>query len=113
MSSQRQKARNVRLTADFKQIQTQVDLSRLVNNKTVLQITGNGCSDCSFRDGQPVLSHAGPLITLNTSWQRLGFAASPVDPWNNPYMLDENEQEGGTGIALLVCGLVYLLNKVM
>jgi general secretion pathway protein G len=89
-------AKATKLTADFKQIQTQIDISRLQNNLRVQQITGSGCSDCAFRDGLPISSHTAALIALNTSWQRLGFAISPVDPWNNPYMMDENEQEGGS-----------------
>jgi len=50
LNGARAKARTARVTADFHQIQTQIDIARDQNNATVLQITGNGCSDCPFRN---------------------------------------------------------------
>lgn len=92
----RQTARSARVNADFHQIQTQIELARVLKSKTVLQITGNGCSDCAFRDGQPIRSHAAAdLAALALSWNNLGFATSPTDPWGTPYMMDENEHESG------------------
>ena len=95
LNNSRQKARTAKLTADFHQIEVQINLSRSTNNKTVLQITGNGCSDCNFRNSSTVLSQTANLAILNSSWQALGFPSSPKDPWGVPYLLDENEQESG------------------
>lgn len=95
VNNTRTKAKSAKVIADFKQIQTQVDIARDATSQTVLQITGNGCSDCPFRNGQSVNSNTAALTALHNSWRLLGFSKTPTDPWNNPYLIDENEREGG------------------
>jgi prepilin-type N-terminal cleavage/methylation domain-containing protein len=93
LNGARAKARTARVASDFHQIQIQIDIARDQNKATVLQITGNNCSDCPFRNGQSVNGQTTNLPALNTSWQKLGFPSSPKDPWGTPYLLDENEGE--------------------
>lgn len=96
VNNTRQKGKIAKVAADFHQIQTQIDIIRDQQNKTMLQITGSGCSDCSFRDGLSVNSHAAALVILGNSWKNLGLKGSPLDPWGSPYLMDENEYEGGS-----------------
>ena len=81
LSHARERARLAKLKADFKQIETQIELTRTAQDKTLLEITGSGCSVCE-----------GDAVT-NLSWQRIGFSNPPVDPWGSIYQLDENEKE--------------------
>ena len=95
LGNARTKARLAKLQADVHQIELKVTQTRIEQNQTAYQLTGNPDSDWGFRDSKTIKdsSHTFALGALNTSWQRLGFGASPVDPWGNPYTIDENEQE--------------------
>lgn len=95
VNSARTKAINTKVSADLVQIQKQIDLARLNRNATLLQITGNGCSDCASR-GTKVITNTANLTTLLNSWRQIGFSASPQDPWKTPYLLDENELEANS-----------------
>lgn len=95
VSNARSKAKTTKVIADFKQIQTQIDITRNSANATMIQITGSGCSDCAFRDGNPVNSNSAGLTGINNAWRLLGFIKTPIDPWGSPYLFDENEREGG------------------
>ena len=98
LSGARSKAQKTRVLADFRSIQTQIDITRTSQNKTLMQVVqGTGCSDCPFRDSNTVNSaaRAADRTLLNTEWQMVGFNSSPLDPWGTPYLFDENEQENG------------------
>jgi prepilin-type N-terminal cleavage/methylation domain-containing protein len=94
----RQRAQVARIQTDFHSIELQIDAARIPQGKTSYQITGNGCSSCGFYSTSAKVtdtSHATQLAALKQSWQRLGFSDSPRDPWGTPYLIDENEREGG------------------
>lgn len=97
MSNARQKAKTTKVTADFHQILTQIDLARNNSNQVLGGVTGNFCSDCAFRNGVPYNdpTHSADRAALLTSWQNLGVQKIPIDPWGSGYMFDENEHEAG------------------
>jgi hypothetical protein len=75
--------------------------------KTMIGITGNGCSDCNgCRSGdlRNISSSSGcytswvsALTNITTAAGQEFTNASQLtrDPWGSPYCLDENEREGG------------------
>ena len=77
------------------------------SGKTSLQITGSGCSDCSgCRDGTPVNQNQTcidrwrlSLTAFQTEGVNLGITTGlssfTNDAWGSPFLLDENEGEGG------------------
>ncbi|MCW1892309.1 MAG: type II secretion system GspH family protein [Candidatus Uhrbacteria bacterium] len=70
----------------------------------IVNITLNGCTDCSCRTSTDMRNTTGPCYTdWETSLNRVKAAASGAitaapevflrDPWGSPYSLDENERE--------------------
>ncbi len=76
LSTARQKAQFARMQEDAHSIETQIDI---VRTGYLGNLTGNWCSDCSGASA--------------ASWQKIGFASPPIDPWGSVYLLDENENE--------------------
>ena len=76
------------------------------SGKTLLEITGSGCSDCVCR-GRDIRNiptsdscytqwlSALTAIQNATAGTVLGIDNMLRDPWGSPYTLDENEREGG------------------
>ncbi len=92
LASSRTKARVAKLKADAHTIVLQVNI---VRTTPIINMTGNNCTSCAFSGTQTMLSQPIALATNNASWMSLGFISAPVDPWGNPYTLDENETEPG------------------
>ncbi len=91
------KARLTRCRADFKQILTAIDVKREQYNNVLLSVTGSGCSDCSCRPlSEASLETSACVSRMTTTFQNLGFNGLLKDPWGHPYLIDENEQEGGS-----------------
>ena len=90
LSDARLKAQLGRMAEDIHSIEVQLAASR---DDYIINMTQNGCTACSFNTSQPVSQQTSALSTLSTTWSRLGFASSPIDPWGNPYLIDENENE--------------------
>lgn len=107
LNSSREKARQAKARADMKRIAESMILAQGETGKTLLQITGSGCSACAC-------TSAGNIINISTShacytsWQNAitkindacggmfdGIKKINRDPWGSPYALDENEGEGG------------------
>lgn len=88
LSVARKNAQFAKIQADAQAIETQVDLTRTTTLKV---LTGNGCTACSFNTTQTMQSQAGALAANAVSWQKIGFSSPPLDPWGDPYTLDENE----------------------
>ncbi len=99
------KARIARVRTDIAQFVRMVVIAQGNTGKPLTQITSNGCSDCVCRDG---LSHIGDTGACYTTWVNSltlisnasdGYLANSAglyrDPWGSPFMLDENETEGG------------------
>ncbi|MCX6703220.1 MAG: prepilin-type N-terminal cleavage/methylation domain-containing protein [Candidatus Zambryskibacteria bacterium] len=97
LSTARQKARIAKMSTDAKSIDSQINLARSNAEVVTLNVTNSGCTSCAFGNGTTMRSQATALTTNNTAWTRLGFSAAPLDPWGNPYTIDENENEGGIG----------------
>ncbi len=94
----RQKGKIARYQADVTQILKQIDIKREEKNQVLGQITGNFCSECACRAPGPTWTHdsvntSACLATMTTSFQRIGFPNILIDPWGDPYMIDENETE--------------------
>ena len=80
---------------DFEEIQSQFDKIYAQVGKPIGQIDGNWCTACSFLDTQTEQSQAGALDVNNQAWSSLWFSGAPLDPYGNPYTIDENEKEFG------------------
>ena len=93
-NSARLKAKQARSAADIKQILTAIDLKRDEYNTTLLGVTGSNCSDCAcwpFDDA--TLNSAVCINSMTAAFKKLGFSGLLKDPWNKPYLIDENEYE--------------------
>ena len=101
VSSARSKAKVTKVSADFQTIYKSLEIQRYSQSKVMGQVTGNWCSECDSRCGmgtknvQNLPSTDTCLQFMDTQWQKLGFTKSMMDPWNAPYIFDENELEGG------------------
>jgi prepilin-type N-terminal cleavage/methylation domain-containing protein len=95
LNDTRSKAREAKLQADFTQLGKQVDIARDKADKALVFITQNGCSLCEFNFTIPANNQPAALAVNALSWQRIGLASAPKDPWGTPYAFDENEYEFG------------------
>lgn len=74
-------------------------------NKTLMSITGSGCTDCSCRASNGYTPQSPGCYTATfTAFTNIQNATNGIfgnmtamirDPWGNPYLLDENQGEGG------------------
>lgn len=107
VNSAREKAKIARAQMDFKNIELLVVQAQLNANQTLQQITGSGCSRCQC-DYQNQIEPLATDVSCTNQWEfsinaiavAAGEDASVAepyyrDPWGNPYLLDENEGEGG------------------
>ena len=72
--------------------------------KTIIEITGSGCSQCVCRTGLDLRGDTGDCYNNWTSALTLiqnatnntvsGLDRMTRDPWGSPYQLDQNEREG-------------------
>ncbi len=94
----RQKAKIAKVNADLLQIVKQIEVARTNSNTTLMGVTGSNASDWACRglnvDGATPSSLCLPALAL--AFTRIGFAGLIYDPWGHPYMIDENELEGGS-----------------
>lgn len=103
LSSAREKAQTARVQAELSQMLKVFARAQLEQGKALLQITGNGCSECACRTAGD-LRNISSASTCYTNWynvlstvQNAGGASATGftrDPWGSPYCLDENELEG-------------------
>ncbi|NCN58670.1 hypothetical protein COW99_05195 [Candidatus Roizmanbacteria bacterium CG22_combo_CG10-13_8_21_14_all_38_20] len=87
---------------EMRQLAELMDLARGESGLTLKEITGNGCSECVCRGADNITSasclnnYLNVLSTLNVAANGLMTLESPfLDPWGNPYMVNENEGESG------------------
>lgn len=90
-SSAQNSAKKAKLGADFDAIYKNIEQTRIINQKSLSQITGSNCSECGCRgsDANNCLS------TMTTAYAKVTSAQLPLDPWGRPYTFDENEGETG------------------
>ena len=88
---------------DLDVVDRAITLGRLRGEQTLMDITGNNCSDCVCRGHNfvdPISSQAQLCIDrwdlivndLATAAD-MDFTFMSVDPWGSPYLVDENEGE--------------------
>ncbi len=77
--------------ADLAALNKAILAARVASGKTMLQITGNGCTRCSGQAAtNSALDAIGAAASVNLSSLKSG------DPWGNFYAIDENEGETAT-----------------
>ncbi len=99
----RNKARYAKAKEEVAQFSKISVIARNESDKTLLQITGNGCSDCVCRnkdirnipDSDSCASNWYNDLTKikNASLVTNSLGQMKRDPWGSPYCLDENEHE--------------------
>ena len=77
-----------RANSDLASLQKAIMLARVNQNKTLLQITGYGCT-CGGSSTAAAIDAIAAASGANLSGIKAG------DPWGNVYYFDENEGEGG------------------
>lgn len=94
------KANMTKAKVDIKDIIKAIEIARINSGKTLIEITGTVCSELSCRNGN--IKTAGCLGDYQAAIDKIEMAAGskllkslPIDPWNNPYLINENEGEGG------------------
>jgi prepilin-type N-terminal cleavage/methylation domain-containing protein len=105
LGTAQEKARVAKTRSDLKQITNLISIAHINTDKTLLQITGSGCSTCVCTTAGLILKDS---ISCVNNWKNAidkivvaaGIDISLAkgfyqDPWGNPYLLDENEGEGG------------------
>lgn len=104
LSAARDRARIASAQATFKQIEKMVVLAQINTNQPLGAITGSYCSHCSCSGAAGGLTGTACTSRWQTSINAIAVAAGEdisyaenfyTDPWGNPYLLDENEGEGG------------------
>jgi type II secretory pathway pseudopilin PulG len=100
------RAQGSRINADIEEIGKAVQLARLTSQETLAQITGSNstggnCWGKAAGTDLSTLVRTDPCWTSYVSALNLISNASGmnirnmVDPWGRPYLIDENEGEGG------------------
>ena len=105
LNSARNKAKYAKTQFEQKEFIKAVEIARGENSSTLLQITGSGCSRCVCSGDLRNISSSSSCYTnwisaLNkvqtaTDGVVSGINKMERDPWGSPYLLDENEGEGG------------------
>ena len=100
------KARDAKIKADFNAMYKNIEIARMAQQKPLGQITNNYCSDCINNgvecrntDFSNPSNYATCLNTMTTSYGKVTKAPLPIDPWGDPYYIDENEGEGGVSCS--------------
>lgn len=86
------RSRAAKANSDLATLRKAIELARISQNKTLLQITGSGCTRCS--SNQPASTNNAINAIAAASGTNLDNLKAG-DPWGNYYFIDENEGEGG------------------
>ncbi|MFA5184454.1 MAG: type II secretion system protein [Patescibacteria group bacterium] len=113
LNSSRHRAKIAAVQSDISQFMRAVAIAQGETNKVLLQITGSGCSICTgacggsyggVRDLRNVPESDTCYVRWITDLNNIEIASGGIalgvnklkrDPWGSPYLLDENECEGG------------------
>lgn len=104
LNSARSKAQYAAARASMRNIISAVVIARGEQNKTLLQITGSGCTRCNAACSSVDLRNTTSAcyttwvsaitnVETATSGVVRGISKETRDPWGSPYLLDENEGE--------------------
>lgn len=86
-----QKAKENRANADLQILFKAVLVARNNTNKTLLEVTGSGCSRCvGYSQTMSSIDAISTASGINLNGLKNG------DPWGNFYYIDENELEAGS-----------------
>lgn len=85
-------ARSSKLGADFDTLYKNIEQARMLQQKTLKQLTGSGCSEC-LPGGCRGQDAKNCLSVMTASYANITSAPLPLDPWGRPYTWDENEGE--------------------
>ncbi len=90
---QTERAKITRAKADLDGFSQKILQLKSAEKKTLMSLTGSSCSLCEA--GVAPGAQLGPEHSQKSleAWKKLGFDSTPLDPWGNPYLLDENENE--------------------
>ena len=106
LATARNQARKARANADLDTIVKAIVMAQGESGQALLKITGYGCSSC-YCSSVSNLINVPASHTCYTGWKKAitkiadaSIFYSDVqnldrDPWGSPYLLDENETEGG------------------
>ena len=106
LNSARTKAKYAKAQIEMNEFVKTAIIAQGESGKTLLEITGSGCSDCVCR-GRDIRNiptsdscYTQWLNALTTIQNATAGTVSGIDnmlrdPWGSPYTLDENEREGG------------------
>ena len=86
------RAKVTKANSDLVTLRKAIEVARLTQNKTLLQITGSGCTFCATDKAagyNAALTAIAAAANTNLDSLRGG------DPWGNVYQIDENEGENG------------------
>jgi prepilin-type N-terminal cleavage/methylation domain-containing protein len=108
LSYARGRAKITSANADLTQILKIIAAAQVTSSKSLIQITGSGCSDCSCRDGTSkinlpttdacYIAWVNAITNISNASGGIGGTLAFQnlrDPWGSPYGLDENEGESG------------------
>ena len=93
------------MAKDLAVVEKAIELGRFQTTQTLIDITGNTCSDCVCRSFSLQAPYSAPAQACVDRWDTLLTALKAatdidlnfmdVDPWGSPYLVDENEGEQG------------------
>lgn len=105
MQGMRDKARASKARQEIEQFVKVAVIAQQETGKTLLQITGSGCSDCACRnrDIKNIADSDSCAVNWYNALAKIQAASKATtnlvllrrDGWDAPYGLDENELEGG------------------
>lgn len=98
-------ARNTKVSADFNAIYKNIDIARMLQQKTLGEITGSWCSECSCRG----VDALGCLSVMTASYANL--TSAPFYPWTPGADL-MCSMKTRKSQALLLVGVIILLLPV-
>ena len=76
--------------SDLTTLRKSIEVARLSQNKTLLQITGSGCTFCAT---DKAAGYNAALTAISTAGNTNLDSLRAGDPWGNVYQIDENEGE--------------------
>jgi prepilin-type N-terminal cleavage/methylation domain-containing protein len=114
-SAARESAQYTKAKLDIKNIAGLIELAKGTSNSSLVHLTGSSCSECACRqlsgsNSSPttvniqrlpasnpcVASYMSLIEILNDNTGGLySIKSPPLDPWGAPYLINENEGEGG------------------
>ncbi len=86
------RSRAAKANSDLATLRKAIELARISQNRTLLQITGSTCTRCA--SNQPATYYNTLTLIGNAANTNLD-ALRAGDPWGNLYQIDENEGENG------------------